>query len=99
MTSALPIPKALEQIRRAGYLQKFQDSIETHRRAIRKIRATLPTILPSQFVDGARDEDSLAIFQDHFFLVLFDAVYRALGVPEERCELYASLNQYIRGVS
>jgi len=90
---------AVEALTSKGYLESLSASIEAQRRYVQTVHRLLNEIIDGCYVAAEPPAaDDLTFLQEHFFLVLFDSVYRCLGCPQERLETYGPLNVCIKGL-
>jgi len=93
-------PQALESITGKGYLDRLAPSIESQRRYVRTVHELLGDVLDAHYIAPSQsgDNDEVTFFQERFFLILFDSVFRSLDCPPDRLETYGLLNVCIKGL-
>jgi hypothetical protein len=80
-------------------LVKLYPSIKEHRRVEEATQRLLAELLESRFIAPPPPRlGPLRYTRKHFFSILFLAVYRAMGIHEERRLLYGVINHAIRGI-
>jgi hypothetical protein len=80
-------------------LLKLYPSIKEHRQVEETHLRLLGQFLDSRFIyPPAKRPGTLSYTQKNFFSILFLAVYRAMGIHEERRILYGVINHAIRGI-
>ena len=89
---------AVQMLRSKGYFDLLAPSINAEREYKRMLIALLDDVIDSRYIKQAEESDDITFLQEHFFLVLFDAVYRALDCPPDRLTTYGLLNLCIKGM-
>jgi hypothetical protein len=80
-------------------LVKLYPSIKEHRQVEKATLRLLDGLLESRFIAPPRRRvGPLQYTRKNFFSILFLAVYRAMGIQEERRLLYGTINHTIRGI-
>jgi len=90
--------KAVEQIKKDGFIKRMSDSIAAQHRAIAYINGILPEVLDSSYIADEPEQSELEFLQHHFFLILFHSIFKTLGASEQHLEFYARLNLCIKGI-
>lgn len=99
-------PRAVELLRERGVWDRLQPAMVGQARAVETLYRDLESLLEGRFLaPGWRlpaegemgTEAGLTFLQEYFFLILFRALFEALGVPPRRLELYSELNFCIKG--
>lgn len=89
-----------------GVWERLAPDMEAQADAVRRIYADLAALIGEEFrtepphVPSASEVTTpagLHFLQEYFFLILFRSIFRALGVPEGRLQLYTELNFCIKG--
>ncbi len=89
---------AVEALSEKGHLDRLADAIAAERAYESRIHTLLRDVLAAEFLqDNTPETDDITFLQEHFFLILFDAVFRALGCPSDRLNLYGQLNLCLKG--
>ena len=82
-----------------GYLDRLAPSLAAERKYVARINDLLTDVIaPPYLASTDQVTDDLDLLQDHFFLILFDSVFRSLGCREENLQVYGQLNVCIRGL-
>ncbi len=91
---------AIETLSAKGYLSKLAPAIARQKTYVDGLNGLLADIIDDRYVarPESPDDDDLVFLQEHFFLVLFDAVFAELGCPADRLELYGVLNLCTKGL-
>ena len=90
---------AVEMLDAKGYIERLRPSIVAQRAYVRELTGLLGEVIDARYIAAGRDEDDdLTFLQEHFFLTLFDSVFRTLGFPQERLRLYGLLNLCVKGL-
>ncbi|GAB4172843.1 MAG: hypothetical protein Tsb0017_05230 [Geothermobacteraceae bacterium] len=80
-------------------LRHLLPSIREHRRVEEKIRQLLSETLEEDYIRPEGKAPGLLRYaQRHIFSILFLAVYRAIGIEDDRRLLYGVINHAIRGI-
>jgi hypothetical protein len=81
-------------------LVKLYPSIKEHRQVEATVLGHLDDLLESRFIapPPRRRTGTLQYTRKNFFSILFLAVYRSMGISEERRLLYGTINHAIRGI-
>lgn len=91
--------EAVEALHAKGHIDRLAGSIKAQRANVQRLHTLLPDVLDGRYIAQAREEsDDIVFLQEHFFLILFDSLYRSLGCSDERLNLYGLLNLCIRGI-
>jgi hypothetical protein len=91
---------AIESLNAKGYLSRLGPAIARQRDYAERLNGFLAEVIDGRYI-GRLDpdgDDDLTFLQEHFFLVLFDAVFAELGCPEDRLKLYGLLNLCTKGL-
>lgn len=89
-----------------GVWTRLAPDMEAQAEAVRIVYGDLEEVLGARFREEAPHVPSadeietpagLHFLQEYFFLILFRSIFRALGVPESRLQLYTELNFCIKG--
>jgi hypothetical protein len=89
-----------------GVWERLAPDMEAQADAVRRIHRDLETLIAEEFradpphVPSASEVTTpagLRFLQEYFFLILFRSIFRELGVPRERLQLYTELNFCIKG--
>lgn len=79
--------------------RKLFASLQEHRAVEERVRRLIEETLDSRYIKPAAKPPSMLKYaQRHFFSTLFLAIYRALGIPEERRLFYGVINHCLRGI-
>jgi hypothetical protein len=90
---------AVEMLESKGYLEKLRPSIQAERDYVRELVGLLPEVIDGRYIAAqAAEDDDISFLQEHFFLILFDSVFRTLGCGPERLRMYGLLNLCIKGL-
>lgn len=98
--------RAVELLREQGVWERLQPAMLGQARAVETLYRDLECILDGRFLapgwrlpsEGEMSTGpGLAFLQEYFFLILFRALFEALGVPPRRLEFYSELNFCIKG--
>jgi len=90
---------AVEALETKGYLGKLRPSIAAEREYVRELTSLLRDVIDERYIAGeTADDDDLTFLQEHFFLTLFDSVFRTLGCPTPRLRMYGLLNLCVKGL-
>lgn len=80
-------------------LRKLYPSIDEHRRVEARVNELLDHFLAANFrKQPPKPARAIRYAQRHIFSILFLAIYRALGIPEERRIPYGVVNHCLRGI-
>lgn len=91
--------EAVEALQQKGHLEKMQPSLDAMRKAVEHVHGRLDRVVAPKYVDPAGDGlDELSFLQEHFFLILFDSVFRTLGCDDDERRLLDRLNVCIKGL-
>lgn len=91
--------EAVNQMMKDGYLENLADSLECHRETIRHIRGLMPNIIEEAYlIPGYLDDNNLVFLQNHFFLILFHSIFKAIGCSEINLRFYSRINFCIKGI-
>jgi hypothetical protein len=92
-------PEALEALVSRGYLDRLAPSVEAQRDYQATLRDLLGEVIDARYIRRVtQDTDDIRFLQEHFFLLLFDSVYRTLGCPPSRLTTYGLLNLCLKGL-
>lgn len=79
--------------------RKLFASLREHRAVEDRVRRLTEETLDGRYIKPAAKPPSMLKYaQRHFFSTLFLAIYRALGIPEERRLFYGVINHCLRGI-
>lgn len=91
--------EAIEELRSKGYTNALAPSMLAQRQYKRMLHDLLPEVIDERYLTTAEEsKDDITFLQEHFFLVLFDSVYRSLGCRPERLITYGLLNLCLKGL-
>ncbi|HSW45860.1 MAG TPA: hypothetical protein VLM89_09840 [Phycisphaerae bacterium] len=91
--------EAVEMLEMKGYLARLRPSIEAERACSRELAELLRDVIDDRYIAADGNEDDEIVFlQEHFFLTLFDSVFRTLGCPADRLRMYGLLNLCVKGL-
>lgn len=98
--------EAVRLLREQGVWKRLAPDIAGQARAVEVLHRDLEDLIDPRFLEepdplprgGEMSEpDSLGFLQEYFFLILFRSIFRSLGVPDERLDLYSELDFCIKG--
>ncbi len=90
---------AVEALASRGYLDRLAPSIAAERAYVDALHELLAEVIDGGYLASRpRQTDDLSFLQEHFFLTLFDSVFRALGCPAQRLHAYGLLNLCVKGL-
>lgn len=90
---------AVEMLETKGYLARLRPSIAAQREYVRELNGLLRDVIDAKYIASNPDEDDdLTFLQEHFFLTLFDSVFRTLGCSPQRLRMYGLLNLCVKGM-
>jgi hypothetical protein len=96
--------EAVRLLREQGILDRLAPTLQMQMDGVLTVRRDLEHVIGEAFRDegdaggdGRGDDPFLSYLQDYFFLTLFLAVFRELGIAEERVPFYAQLDFCIMG--
>lgn len=90
---------AVEALKSRGYLDRLAPSIAAERAYVDTLHGLLADVIDRRYLaDHIVRADDIAFLQEHFFLTLFDSVFRALGCPAQRLHTYGLLNLCVKGL-
>lgn len=82
-----------------GHLEALAPSIRAERSYVEQLHAMLPDVVDGRYIAPVRGQsDDVTFLQEHFFLILFDAVFRTLADSEDRLRRYGLLNLCVKGL-
>jgi hypothetical protein len=80
-------------------LRRLWPSVQEHRRVEQEHLRLLHLLLADRYIArSSKPAGTLRYAQKNFFSILFLAIYRAVGVTEERRLFYGTVNHAIRGI-
>lgn len=97
---------AVRLLREEGVWDRLGPDIAGQARAVERLHGDLDDLIDPRFLEEAgplprdgevSDPEALSFLQDYFFLILFRSIFRSLGVPPERLDLYGELDFCIKG--
>jgi len=97
---------AVQLLRDEGVWDRLAPDMEAQARAVRTLYDDLREVLGEAYrvepgripgADEAATPEGLTFLQEYFFLILFRSILDALGVEEDRLELYTELNFCVKG--
>ncbi len=92
-------PDAIEALAEKGYLDRLTDSLTAQREGETRLHELLRDVVEPEFLNPQFDTtDDITFLQEHFFLTLFDSIFRAIGCPPDRLRLYRLLNLCVKGL-
>lgn len=90
--------KAIESLAEKGHLDRLTDSLTAQREYETQLHTLLRDVVAPEFLnDNPIETDDITFLQEHFFLTLFDSIFRAIGCPADRLHLYGLLNLCVKG--
>lgn len=91
--------EAVRQIKEQGFLEKMADSLEAHRQTLRYIHGLMPEIIDKRCLAPTEEgKAGLEFLQNHFFLILFHSIFKALGCDAKHLQFYGRLDFCIKGL-
>ena len=80
--------------------KKLYRSLREHKQMEDQLRNLLAETLEQKFIQGGRSGpwNPVKYAQKNFFSILFLAIYRSIGIPEERRLWYGAINHCLRGI-
>lgn len=81
--------------------KKLYASLREHKHIEARLQALLTDTLDPKFIKKGSNPlrwNPVRYAQKNFFSILFLAIYRAIGIPEERREWYGAINHCLRGI-
>lgn len=92
-------PDAVAALESKGFLRRLEPSLQAERAYVALLHKLLPQTIDQRYLSPAEPAvDDVTFLQDHFFLTLFDSVFRSLGCPANRLEIYGPLNLCVKGL-
>ena len=80
-------------------LRRLLPSVVDHRQVEKQTARLLRELLEERFIDKShRPLPNLQYLQKNFFSILFLAVYRSVGISQQRRIFYGTINHAIRGI-
>ena len=68
----------------SGHFESLRPSVSAEREYTRALRELLNDVISERFLRNEDEsDDDIEFLQDHFFLILFDSVFRSLECPPE----------------
>jgi hypothetical protein len=98
--------RAVQLLAERGVWGRLAPDMEAQADAVRQVYADLDAVLGVDFRTDAphvpsaaevTSAEGLHFLQEYFFLILFRSIFGALGVPQDRLQLYTELNFCIKG--
>ncbi len=91
--------QAVSELVLRGYWDQLAPSLSIMRDAKRAVLGLLDEVIDGRFVSHPLEiPDDNVFLQEHFFLILFDSVYRSVGCDESARRTFARLNLCIKGL-
>ena len=83
----------------SGHFESLGPSISAEREYTRALRELLDDVISERFLSNEEEsDDDIEFLQEHFFLILFDSVFRSLECPPDRLRMYGILNLCLKGM-
>lgn len=90
---------AVESLISRGHFEALGSSIVAEHEYERMLRDLLEGIIAPSYIGPVSEAgDDIEFLQKHFFLILFDSVYRSLGCPADRLTTYGLINLCLKGI-
>lgn len=97
---------AVALLAKHGVWERLAPDMEQQARAVRRVYADFEEVVSEDFrrepphIPDASEITTpagLRFLQEYFFLVLFRSIFAALGIPDDRLQIYTELNFCIKG--
>ncbi len=83
----------------SGHFESLAPSISAEREYTRALRRLLDDVISERFLSNEEEsDDDIEFLQEHFFLILFDSIFRSLDCPPHRLKMYGILNLTLKGM-
>ncbi|MEK6875713.1 MAG: class 1 isoprenoid biosynthesis enzyme [Nanoarchaeota archaeon] len=79
-----------------GYLKRFKRALEVQKRARDSLTYLVYSHFNKEYHGAIETEDDMKIFEQDFFLILFNEICKVVGSKPEKLEWYAKFNYCIR---